>query len=57
MGNENKKKDANKPVLPNQAMLFLRGAIGFYLMYLAYELILRNYFLILLIVFCKTLMK
>ena len=39
MGNENKKKDTNKPVLPNQAMLFLRGAIGFYLMYLAYELI------------------
>ena len=39
MGNENKKEDTNKTVLPNQAMLFLRGAIGCYLMYLAYELI------------------
>lgn len=39
MGNKNKKEDANKIVLPNQAMLFLRGAIGCYLMYLAYELI------------------
>ena len=39
MGNENKKENTNKTVLPNQAMLFLRGAIGCYLMYLAYELI------------------
>lgn len=39
MGSENKKKDTNKTVLPNQAMLFLRGLIGFYLIYLAYELI------------------
>lgn len=39
MGNKNKKEDASKTVLPNQAMLFLRGFIGFYLIYLAYELI------------------
>ena len=39
MGNKNKKEDTNKTVLPNQAMLFLRGFIGFYLIYLAYELI------------------
>lgn len=35
----NKKEKSKKPVLPNQAMLLLRGLIGFYLMYLAYELI------------------
>ena len=35
----NKKEKTKKSVLPNQAMLVLRGLIGFYLMYLAYDLI------------------
>ncbi len=39
MGINNKKQDDKKQVLPNQAMLFLRGFIGGYLIYLAYELI------------------
>ena len=39
MGSNNKKQDEQKQVLPNQAMLFLRGFIGFYLIYLAYGLI------------------
>ena len=39
MGINNKKQDNQKQVLPNQAMLFLRGFIGCYLIYLAYELI------------------
>ena len=39
MGINNKEQNNQKQVLPNQAMLFLRGFIGFYLIYLAYELI------------------
>ena len=34
-----KQSNEKKPVLPTQAMLFLRGFIGFYLIYLAYGLI------------------
>ena len=39
MGINNKEQNNQKQVLPNQAMLFLRGFIGFYLIYLAYGLI------------------
>lgn len=39
MESDNKKQDNRKQVLPNQAMLFLRGFIGFYLIYLACGLI------------------
>lgn len=31
-------KENNKKVLPTQAMLFLRGSVGVYLMYLAFDL-------------------
>lgn len=36
MNNQNKKE--KKTYLPTQAMLFLRGSVGVYLIYLAYEL-------------------
>ena len=39
MNKDSDKKEKTGKVLPTQAMLFLRGFIGGYLMYLAYELI------------------
>lgn len=40
MNKEKETQENNKKVLPTQAMLFLRGAVGVYLMYLAYDLFL-----------------
>jgi len=37
MNKEN--QENNKKVLPTQAMLFLRGSVGVYLMYLAFDLL------------------
>jgi len=39
MNKEKKSQEKNKQVLPNQGMLFLRGTVGVYLMYLAYDLL------------------
>ncbi len=39
----NKKKNEKKIILPTQTMLWLRGFIGLYLIYLAYELMRGEY--------------